>query len=821
MKTKYEFINFPSDFPIRITLKKVTNYEKDWHTLIKIIYVVEGSCNLSYQNVSCRLKKDDIILINPWTIYEINTDSELVYIEVEINMAKYGLNDVETDSYYFQCNSAIDNNHLINYKVLKSCIVGLIKVNTKYKTNLNYINNSLSYQIIYVLLEQFRVSGYRLDPKESKHFKILRRIVDYIESNYDKNLTLTDVAEAFGYTPQYFSSFFSKHMNQTFQSYYDSMRINKNFSLLESSDYPLEEVATKAGFYDYRSYIRAFKNIYKVTPNEYRKGKLLQKGLQKDFQFDTKHYLDVIFNKKIEDIEKMAATIDNIIDLDISFKDKITDIKKSFLRLAMIGRASDLLRSSTRTIIKRTQEEIGFEYLRFHGIFSDDMHLYRRFVNGEESYSFVFVDEVLDFLKSVNLKPFLELSFMPRDLARNKDKVVYESKFISSAPIDINDWLKLVRIFFRHIIDKYGFEEVVTWPISIWSEPDSTDYAFGFKDDLEFYKFYKETYCLIKSISPRLQVGSPSLIPFASWAPDWDKRFLSFCNTNDCYPDFLSIIYYANDFDFFITGKRVERISKDPDNLSKYIDYIKNNFFYMGQKIYLTQWNLTSSQRNYLNDTIYSSCYLTKNILENMDRLESFAKWSMTDFLDEAQIPNKTYHGGVGIFTYNGIAKAPYQALRFLSRLGHELLAKGNGYYVTKEGDRLQIILYNYEHYCDLYADGEYFTLKEHSRYDPFLMNKCNKYRIQINNLNYDYARIKTSRITRESGSSYDIYESMTHLEFEDKNDIIDLMALSRPKYELKEEDIINGSLSLKEKCNSLEVKLIEIKLYKKKDYSI
>ena len=817
MRTKYDFLNFPNDFPINITLKKVTNYETDWHTNVKIIYVVEGTSTIFFDNSLFTINKDDIILINPWTIYEIKTDSELVYIDVDINIAKYGIRDYESDSYYFRCNSTIDSNNKINYKVLKSCILGLIKVNTKYKTNLAYINNSLSYQIIYVLLEQFKVAGLNRDVKDSKHFRILRKIIDYLELNYKNNLSLNDVAELFGYTPQYFSSFFKKHMTQTFQAYYDSLRINKSFSLLETSDCPLDEVAVEAGFNDYRSYIRAFKNIYNQTPSEYRRSKIKPTTLKNEYAFDTKHYLDVIFNKKIEDIEKLAATIDTSFDINIDFNKKIDEIKKSFLNLAMIGRASDLLRANTREIIKKVQNEIGFKYLRFHGIFSDDMHLYRKFVNGDISYSFVFLDSVLDFLKSINLKPFLELGFMPRDLSKIKDKVVYESKFISSAPDDLDEWLKLVKTFFYHIINKYGINEVLSWPITIWSEPDSSSHAFGFLSDSEFYKFYRETYLLIKSINPKLQVGSPSLIPFASWAVDWDRSFLKYCNDFDCYPDFLSVIYYANDFDFFINGKRVEKLSKDEDNLSKYIDYLKKPTFYMGQRIYLTQWNLTSSQRNYLNDTTYSSCYLTKNILENMDRLDSYAKWSLTDLLDEAQLPNKTYHGGVGLFTYNGIPKAPYQSLRFLSKLDKNVLAKGKGYYVTKGTDTIHIIIYNYEHYCDLYADGEYFTLKEHSRYDPFLMNKRNKYLFHFENLGFDYARIKESSITKESGSSYDIYNSMTHLEFQEESDIEDLKALSIPKYNLTEKEFSDGKLDIKLNANSLEVKLIEIKLLKKK----
>ena len=817
MKTKYEFLNFPSEFPLKISLRKVIDKETTWHSNIHIFYILDGEASIKLNNNLYNLKTDDVILINPWTIYEFDAPDELVYIDIQMNIQKFGTTDIEYDNLYFDCNSASAESNKFNYNVLKSCIIALIKLNVKNKTNLKYINNSLAYQMLYVLMEQFQVENSDVRNVENKHFKVLRKIINYIDNNYEKDISLNEIADIFGYTPQYFSSFFSKHMNQTFQAYYDTLRINSHAYMLESNDFSLEEISIKSGFTDYRSYIRAFKNIYKITPSEYRKTKLAETPINDDLSFDTKHYLDIIFKHKIGGIDEISSTIDTTYDINIDFSKNGEEIKKTFLNVTSVGRASDLLRENVRNMLEQAQKEIGFKYIKFHGIFSDDMHLYRKFINGQVSYSFVFIDQIIDYLLSINLRPFLELSFMPRDLAKNKSKILFESKFIISEPSEIEEWNELVRQFFFHLIDKYTLDEVLKWPITIWCEPDSTTNAFGFSDDYTFFSFYESTFKTIKEINSKFKVGSPSLIPFASWAIDWDKRFLKYCEQNECYPNFLCVTYYSNDFDFFINGKKIEKISKNPDNLKEYINVIKDPRFYKGDRIYLSQWNLTSSQRNYLNDTIFSSCYLTKNILENMDRLECFTKFTLTDFIDETQIPNKAYHGGPGLFTYNGICKASYQALRFLSKLKNNCLTKGNSYYITKDKTSIQIIVYNYEHYSDLYADGEYFSLKEHSRYDPFLMNKVNKYLFHFENLPYQYAIVKVSRISKESGSSYDIYDKMSHLELNDKEQTEDVKNLSTPKFENFKVDIVDGKFDLSIKANSLEVKLIEIKLYKER----
>lgn len=814
MKSNFSFINFPNNFPIKISLKKVTNHENDWHTIIKIYYVVEGNAIITINSISYNLKPDDIILINPWTIYDISAEAQIAMLDIEIDLAKFGFTQNEIEDVWFECNQTSDYQK-IKYKIIKAAIFALIRVNTqKVNDNVEYLNQSLAYQILFVLMNQFKIKGNERKKISQKYFYILKQALDYIDQNFADNITLNDLASYLGYTPQYFSLFFQKHMKENFQNYYDTYRINKYLSLLQNSDISLEEIAIKSGFGDYRSYIRAFKNIYTLTPSEFRKNKDNQ--IEKDSLFsneDIKRYLDIIFKYDIGKIDEPSSTIEQVIELNVDFNKKTDLINKNFMNMLFVGKASDLLRQNVRTMLDQVQKEVGFKLIRFHGLFSDDMHVYRKFVNNDEAYSFVFIDQVFDYIKSLNLKPFIELSYMPRDLALNPNNIIYESKFVVSPPKSLDAWCNLVKTFFYHMIEKYTLDEVLTWPITIWNKPDSTKHAFGFDNNIDFFMFYKKTYETIKEISKKFNVGSPTLIPFASFARDFDKEFLTWTRANNCHPDFLSVAYYSNDYNFFIEGKKKEKLTKNPNGLKDYLNMVKDISFYQGSKVYLTEWNITSSQRNYLNDTIFSSCYFVKNILENMDEALSFTKWGLTDFIDETQLPNQTYHGGLGFFTYNGICKASYQAIKLLSKLSNNKLEQGNGYYITKNSESIQIVLYNYEHYNDLYADGEYFTLQTHSRYEPFQLKQINTYKFTFNNLNFDYAKIKITRITKESGSSYDINEAMTNIEFENIDETMDLKKLSTAKYELFGKSIENNSFDLSISLRSLETKLIEIKL--------
>lgn len=75
--------------------------------------------------------------------------------------------------------------------------------------------------------------------------------------------------------------------------------------------------------------------------------------------------------------------------------------------------------------MKRAHDELGFQYVRFHGLFDDDMSV----VLGPRKYSWFNVDQIFDFLLSIGVRPFVELSFMP-DLYRSSNTTIFHYKFL-------------------------------------------------------------------------------------------------------------------------------------------------------------------------------------------------------------------------------------------------------------------------------------------------------------------------------------------------------------------------------------------------------
>ena len=129
------------------------------------------------------------------------------------------------------------------------------------------------------------------------------------------------------------------------------------------------------------------------------------------------------------------------------------------------------LREDFAKQLKMLQSDIGFEYIRFHGIFADELLAYNEKPDGEIYYNFNHTDKLIDLLLENNIKPFLELGFMPKDLT-STDASIFWWNCNVSPPNDINKWLDFLEAFIRHLINRYGIDEVLTWYFEFWNEPE-------------------------------------------------------------------------------------------------------------------------------------------------------------------------------------------------------------------------------------------------------------------------------------------------------------------------------------------------------------
>lgn len=505
-----------------------------------------------------------------------------------------------------------------------------------------------------------------------------------------------------------------------------------------------------------------------------------------------------------------------------SIQSPATPLKHNWKAVAAIGQAADILLGEVQSMLRRLQQDIGYEYLFFNGILSDNLFVLTMDENNQPRYNFAYVDLILDFLKGIHLKPFLQFSYMPAALAKQLNRFSFQH--LVSEPRKLSWWCDLISAFMEHIISRYDMDEILQWKFSVWHLPDTPPRLYGFDQSEDFYIFYKQTYETVKQIRPDLCFGLPCTFYLNELDhSNWYLNLLHWSHENHCPPNFISFTFY----DMKMAGGRTKSrdafgftdsmiLNPQENGLKEFLSCVKKDLKNMGMAtlpVYVCEWNNTPSQQDLLNDTCYKSCYLVKNILENYDRFDGLAYWSLTDLMAEAPLPEKFLFGGLGLFTASGLPKANYYALYLLRQLGDSFLAKGNGWYATRTRTKICIIAYHYKHISNLYAMGERFDMTETDRYTMFEPSESLYLELELQDMENKEYSLTEYILNRYHGSLYDAWIEMGSEDPVTSMEQDFLKARSVPALRKSKVTAKNGTLTLRPQLELLEVRLMIISL--------
>ncbi|HJP99260.1 MAG TPA: hypothetical protein VJ862_11910 [Rhodanobacteraceae bacterium] len=328
------------------------------------------------------------------------------------------------------------------------------------------------------------------------------------------------------------------------------------------------------------------------------------------------------------------------------------------------GRALLALRGDWQAQMRRAHAELGLRYVRFHGLLNDEMCTYLVECD-QDVYSFFNADQIFDFLVSIGMKPFVELSFMPTALQTGGDTVFFYRANVTP-PRDYPKWADLVTRLVKHWIDRYGLEEVRSWYFEVWNEPDLDAFWKGKQTD--YFKLYQYTASAIKDIDAQLRVGGP-----ATANDEWIPGFLEFCELEKLPADFISTHHYPTD-SLGKPGDDTEtQLSDAPRDVL--IQRVRNMRRTVGDRtLCYTEWNSSSNPFFEFHDEPYAAAFLFKNMLDVADLVHCYSWWTFSDIFEENYFSSKPFHGSFGLMTIHGIPKPSYRAMQLLHVLGSERL---------------------------------------------------------------------------------------------------------------------------------------------------
>lgn len=779
--------------------------QEHFHQDIELIYVLEGTMEVNMGEYKTCMNPEDVLVINTNKKHSLNASQDILFVRLSI--AYQLVCDVfQSVNIIFWCDSTRGESE--RYAELRKVMKQLLNhwLGTKGGVN-NFGHIALCYQVMDILSVSFLVQASdkeNMDRKDKFEERILQ-INTYIHANYNQPISLKDLAEKLYLSNGYLSRFFKGNYGMSFADYLSGVRLYHSVDDLLHTNKPITRIAYDNGFASAAVFNKAFKETYGETPSAVRKKSKNKNVIAK------KDENDILVEERLErflrsdEIKKKRREINSHQDV-FSVKES-SDTIYGWNQMINVGAAEELLKSGVREHMILLKEALKFKYVRFWSIFSKELLID---ISGQnKEYNFSKLDSILDFLVQHGMKPHIELGMKPKRIFKNVQHILFED-YYQVDKVDTETWVNVLDKLMKHLVKRYGRSELASWRMELWYDERKWD-----KDtaDEEYYQLFQLTYEIIKQYSDEIEVGGCGLR--IDYMEEAGLEFLKKWKLQPCQPDYLSIIYFAYERGEIDQDRYSKRSTDNEDMLHRLAsaNSIINKSGMGDVKIYVTEWNVTISDRNYINDTCFKGAYIVKNMLDVYGCAAEFSYYLGSDRISEYYDSSSMLHGGMGIITKDGILKPSGFAFEFLNRLYPYYIGKGDHYLITTDQhDSYGIMFHNQKA-----LNFNYFFSKE----DEIEKERIWKYyedrdelalQMKLTDVEDGVYQLKTYRINEENGSVLNIWEEMQFEKELSRNDIKYFRRVCEPKLTIQKCETQNRSLTVDIQLSPNEIAFIRIR---------
>lgn len=351
------------------------------------------------------------------------------------------------------------------------------------------------------------------------------------------------------------------------------------------------------------------------------------------------------------------------------------------------------IRDANLAQLQIAAEELGFRYIRFHDIFHDALGTVKM-VDNKLVYDWTKVDHLYDNLLEMGIKPFIELGFTPSALKTSEQTIFYWKGNTSQPRLDL--WKQLIDAFARHLIERYGIEEVRTWYFEVWNEPN-LDGFWQYGDQEAYFALYGVTARTLKAIDAQLRVGGPSTAG-AAWVPE----LLAHAKATQTPVDFVTTHTYGVDFGYLDEeGKKDLQLSRNPDAIVGDVRKVRGEIeasHLPGLPLFFTEWSTSYNPRDLTHDSYIAAPYIISKLKGTQGIVQGMSYWTYSDLFEEPGPPTTPFHGGFGLMTKDGVRKASWFAYKYLNALkGKEIPAADPQVWAACDGASVSAVLWDFQ----------------------------------------------------------------------------------------------------------------------------
>lgn len=780
---------------VRIEILTRSSIGELTHADAKLFFCLKGKIEIICGNERSLLPINGIKLVNERQKHSFNLGEDSLAAVFYIN-SSYISFITATPAIEFQLDSSRPPEY--DYEQLRSLLRRILSVHTYQRWQEKVREQQYFCELVAVLLKNYAVWNFQEKNEETDSEDRTRKIVEFIHSHYNRQIGLGDLAERFHLSVPYLSKYIKKNLHTGFVEYLNSVRLSHTIDDLLLTEHSVTRIAFDNGFSNLASFNRVFKEAFSVTPYEYRK----QNAKKKSGEIRPEHSEITLLKDYLSDNGESVGIgeFENRIQCRIDTSDK-EEYVKIWNQLWNLGSAEEILRADVQKQILLMKQELEIKDVHIWGLFSEVMLIS---VEKKENYNFSRIDQVMDFLVSNQMTPFIDLGFHPKELYGAGGTILYREK--ESGYEDPAGYQAMISEFVRHCTERYGKEETERWKFEI--SKDDRLFLHGGKKFFELYESVRHT---IKDMIPGARVGGGAIFIYDNLSIL--REFLSGWKKRKRLPDFLSIWIYPYELladdkkekKLFVTGNPdyiCEKVSKARKIVDEYADI----------PLFVTRWDISLSCRNFLNESCYRAAALIKNTVSCLGKVGMMSCFGSTDLLCDFYDSSGSIFGGYGLITRDGIRKPAFYALQFLQNMEKFLVARGENYFITcDERNDLYLIIFN----CCRMDTIFYQEQKEDigpEKVDRLFEKERIDIQLILKNMEKGKYIIKKSSLGPEQGSLLDAWKKLGYKKNLDREEIRYLTSVCIPHLEYNDYEVRTGAMTVNTSLQANEIQLYQIR---------
>ena len=799
----FELSSYKPNQGLQLEISSSCEEQPRFHLDAELLYVLEGALRIYQGEHLVALPREGITIVNPNVSYRMEQEGDVLWLRLCIPTQMVADLTQNTRPFFWCDSTRVENQR---YDAVRELLRRLMAKRLSMRAqNADFGYLSLCYQLLDELTSNFmpRLADRERQEEMDQFEDRLDRINQYINQNYASPISSQELAEKLYLSQGYLSRFFKKHFGMSFAEHLARVRLYHAVEDLIYTNNPVTSIAYDNGFSNVKALNKVFRERYGDTPTAMRKKLRQVRSEQRTDDGTEKRVENYLRTNGREQRPVVSHTVEQA-DCSVA---RYMPLLDSWQDLLNIGTAAELLRSDVREHVLELHRLINMRYVRFWNLFSPEMLLDPRRESGN---NFSNLDSILDFLVEHGLRPHIELGMKPKRLLRNVQHPVFEESAYGELNPEVME--RFMDALMRHLLRRYSRSELNTWRIEMWQLEDT--YGNDQKYEAYFRVFNVVNRC-VKRYADGMKVGGCGLRADYLDIRDSGTNFLKRWREQPCQPDFLSAGLYAYE-QGEVRQDRYSKRSTDNENMRHYLQKLRDVMAEAGMDhipLYITEWNLTVSDRNFLNDTCFKGAYIVKNLLDTYGMAQCMGYFQGSDLVMEHYDSDGPFFGGRGLLSRDGVLKPALYAMRFMKWLYGSYVNRGEHYLVTTDGHNcFGIICHNQKVLNYNYYLAPEDKVERERIWNYFEDRNPLQLKLRLTDVPEGTYQVKIYRIHNEAGAPLRAWEEMGYETELTRNDVKYLRRICSPRLTIHTAQTESNTLPLELTLESNEICFVRIR---------